>query len=117
MYGWLGNYDLGIENNGELLTSGHPPRINYITSKNIQNLLEEVMTADDNLTFNATFVMPMEPSKCMAPPTDIGSTIIIILGIILGALSSIILLLIIILVSVCRGIRKSNQKKTKKYAC
>ena len=123
MYGWLGNYDLGIESNGELLTSGRPPLINYISSKKLQNNLEQVMVADDNLTFNATFVISTELPKCIEPPiaTDTvpeeDKNLVIILEVMLGVLSSIVLLLIVIIICVCRELRSKKLENPKLVYC
>lgn len=105
MYGWLGNYDLQIEDNGELPTGGHPPPINYVTSMMLQDNLEYVI---NSLTFNATFVIPTEPTKCIEPDNEPDNYIIIILEVALGVLSLIILMLITILVCVHWRNRKSK---------
>ena len=111
LYGWLGDYDLGIENNGELLSDKHPSHVNYISAKSLLDNLEQVMVADDNLTFNATFIIPNEPPKCVEPDSEDSN---IILEIALGVLSAIILLLITVLICTCCWIQKHKIKEPKK---
>ena len=64
MYGWLGNYDLGIENNGELMTTERPSSINYVSLKSLQSNIEQVMRADDNLTFNVLVLVILLICAC-----------------------------------------------------
>ena len=125
MYGWLGNYDLGIENNGELMTTERPSSINYVSLKSLQSNIEQVMRADDNLTFNASLVFPVEhPVMCgtMESTTttmstehvpDNNKTADLVLQILLGVLSSIILVLVILLICACQRLQRAKVNSPK----
>ena len=114
MYGWLGNDDLGRENNGELLTTMRPPLVHYITAKSLLDNLEQIMMVDNNLTFNATLVTPIEPSMCTVC-AECGNNIQFVLKAALGVLSSIILVQIAVLICVCQGFhgQKCKQERSK----
>ena len=123
MYGWLGNYDLGIENNGELMTTERPSSINYVSLKSLQSNIEQVMRADDNLTFNASLVFPVEPpvmcgtveSNTMSTEhvPDNNRTALLVLDILLGVLSSIILVLVILLICACQHLQRAKATSPK----
>ena len=107
MYGWYGNYYLGRDNNGELVTSRRPPSVEYISSRS----LKSIMIADEILTFNATQVVPDTPPFIVVENKN---NIVIILEIALGCLSSIIVALFIIFICFYRGMKK-KRRNVKKY--
>ena len=129
MYGWLGSYNQTFMDGGELTTAEHPLAIEYISFKHLQNNLEQVMTADDNLTFTANLVLPTEaesPPMCTELPTVMSShdestesscgndeKIHLALWILFGALFSITLLLLILLICTCQQLRKAKVKDPK----
>ena len=126
MYGWLGNYSQTIVDGGELMTTECPPSIEYIS---LQNNLEQVMTADDNLTFIVNLVLPTEaesPAMCTEVPPVMTSheegtesscgndeKIHLALWILVGILSSITLLLLILLICSCQRHCKAKVKDQK----
>ena len=81
------------------------------------------MRADDNLTFNASLVFPVEPpvmcgtveSNTMStePPPDNNRTALRVLDILLGVLSSIILVLVILLICACQHLQRAKATSPK----
>ena len=128
MYGWLGNYNQEFVNGGELMTSGHPSSIDYISLKHLRDNIEQVMTADDNLTFTANLVLstePENPSMCTELPQAVstreestksscgGDETQVLIWIMFGVLSSITLILLILLICTCKQLRKTKAKQSK----
>ena len=72
------------------------------------------MVADDNLTFNATFIIPTKPPECVEPGSEGINMFEMILEIALGVSAAIILLLITVLICICRWIHNYKLEEPKK---
>lgn len=100
MYGWYGNYYLGRDNYGELLTNRRPPSVEYISARNLNSITID----DETLTFNATIVV------LDTPDVTVVENRVLILQIALGALSSTFVVFIIVFIVFYQRLKKKQRK-------